>query len=77
MARTIVVGGGWVRVPYDGTSTARLVVEVDGDRHRAWFDCDGTGGWAVARVAAGGGPGVGRVTLSADGRPVWTGRIRR
>ena len=69
------VSRGWLRVPYEGVSTARLTLTINGNEHRAFYDRDSEGSWAQVRVPEGMRDRV-RVALSADGRPAGSFTIR-
>lgn len=65
---------GWLRVPYDGSPNATLVITCDSQELPAFYDRDDEGPWAQVRVQP--SSPVARVTLTADGVTVSSGRVR-
>ena len=70
------INRGWLRVPFDGPSTARLTLSVGDETHRAFYDRDESGAWAQIRVPQG-LRGRARILLHADGALISEGRVRQ
>ena len=76
MSRRAHVVGGWLRIPYAGKSTAKVLLTIDGSHPlRAWYDKEGDGAWVQVKVPEG-VEGKKGVAVHADGYTLGEWQVR-